>query len=46
MLPHLLGGAWISNTLKDNKWSKKLFNDLKKEQKEELRLRFTEGTHQ
>ncbi|MCF6277041.1 MAG: cation:proton antiporter [Candidatus Magasanikbacteria bacterium] len=46
MLPHLLGGEWIANTLKENKWGKKLFNDLKKEQKEELKLRFTEGTHQ
>jgi hypothetical protein len=45
MLPHLLGGKWMANTLKDNKWQKSLFKKLKKEQDSELRLRFHNGAN-
>ena len=42
MMPHLLGGQWI---LKDHPWTPSSFRDLKKEQREEMKLRFTAGTH-
>jgi FlaA1/EpsC-like NDP-sugar epimerase len=32
MMPHLLGGAYVANMLKKNAWTKKKFNELKKEQ--------------
>ncbi len=43
MMPHLLGGQWIADVLKDKAWTKHSFKDLRKEQKEEMRLRFTTG---
>ncbi len=43
MMPHLLGGQWISDVLKDHPWTKHTFKDLKKEQKDEMKLRFTTG---
>ncbi len=46
MMPHLLGGQWISEILKNHPWNKTTFKNLRKEQKEELRLRFTMGTHE
>lgn len=45
MMPHLLGGQWISEVLKYHSWSCKTFSALKKEQREEMKLRFTVGTH-
>ncbi|MBT3538941.1 hypothetical protein HOF40_04860 [Candidatus Parcubacteria bacterium] len=44
MMPHLLGGQWVSEILKDRPWTQKTFKDLKHEQKEEMKLRFTAGT--
>ncbi|PLX28292.1 hypothetical protein C0581_02750 [Candidatus Parcubacteria bacterium] len=44
MMPHLLGGQWVSEILKDHPWTQKTFKDLKHEQKEEMKLRFTAGT--
>lgn len=41
MMPHLLGGAWISNILRDEPWTKATFARLHKEQKEELKQRFS-----
>lgn len=41
MMPHLLGGAWISRELRDKPWTKKLFRELKKEQRQEMHLRTT-----
>ena len=43
MMPHLLGGQWISEILKEHPWTQKTFKDLKKEQREEMQLRFTTG---
>ncbi|MEA3449453.1 MAG: cation:proton antiporter [Patescibacteria group bacterium] len=43
MMPHLLSGQWMANLLKTNNWDRKVFRDLTKKQKEELRLRFTLG---
>ncbi len=41
MLPHLLGGAWMASVIKDKAWTKHTFEELKKEQRKELKLRFT-----
>lgn len=46
MMPHLLGGQWISEVLENHPWTKKTFTTLKKEQREEMRLRFTMGADQ
>jgi len=43
MMPHLLGGQWMSDVLENYAWTKKTFVDLKKEQREEMKLRFTLG---
>ncbi len=40
MMPHLLGGSWISEVLKDRPWGKRTFADLKKEQKREMKFRY------
>jgi Kef-type K+ transport system membrane component KefB len=45
MMPHLLGGNWVASVLKDSPWTKKTFQLLRQEQKEEMKLRFTAGTH-
>lgn len=45
MMPHLLGGLWISEVLKFHPWTNKTFSGLRKEQHEEMKLRFTAGTH-
>jgi len=46
MMPHLLGGQWIAEILKDHPWSKSTFKKIKKAQKEEMQLRFTASTHE
>ncbi len=45
MMPHLLGGQWIANVLKEHKWNKTTFRKIKEAQKEEMQLRFTAKTH-
>ena len=45
MMPHLLGGQWIAEILKNHAWTKHTFKELKKEQRREMQLRFTIGTH-
>lgn len=45
LMPHLVGGNWMSTVLKEKPWTKKTFSDLKKSQKEEMKLRYTQGTH-
>ncbi len=45
MMPHLLGGEWVSEILKNHPWTKRTFHNLRKEQAVEMRLRFTMGTH-
>lgn len=46
MMPHLLGGQWISDVLKEKPWTKRTFKNLKEEQKEEVRLRFSSGAEE
>jgi Kef-type K+ transport system membrane component KefB len=41
MMPHLLGGAWMAEILKDHPWTKTFFKELKGKQKEEMKLRFS-----
>ncbi|MFA6427223.1 MAG: cation:proton antiporter [Candidatus Magasanikbacteria bacterium] len=43
MMPHLLGGQWIVDVLKHKPWSSKTFKDLRVEQKNEMKLRYTTG---
>jgi len=43
MMPHLLGGQWVADILKNHSWSKGTFRELRQEQKEEMKLRFTTG---
>ncbi|PIT86877.1 MAG: hypothetical protein COU33_00740 [Candidatus Magasanikbacteria bacterium CG10_big_fil_rev_8_21_14_0_10_43_6] len=45
MMPHLLGGNWISNVIKEKPWTRRTFHTLKKDQNEEMKLRYTVGTH-
>ena len=44
MMPHLLGGQWMTEVLKNESWTKRTFGGLRKSQKEEMQLRFTTGT--
>jgi len=41
MLPHLLSGHWIADVLTEKPWTKRTFQSLKKEQKEDMKLHFT-----
>lgn len=41
MLPHLLGGTWMAEILKEGKLTKRTFARLRKEQKEEMVSRVT-----
>ncbi len=43
MLPHLLGGQWMIDVLQSQPWTKRTFNKLQSQQKDELQLRFTVG---
>ncbi|MBI2436618.1 MAG: cation:proton antiporter [Candidatus Magasanikbacteria bacterium] len=45
MMPHLLGGQWVSEVITDKTWSFKTFELLRKEQREEMKLRFSSGVH-
>jgi Kef-type K+ transport system membrane component KefB len=45
MMPHLLGGLWISEVLLNSRWTKKTFQELKSEQKKEMAVRFQAGVH-
>lgn len=43
MMPHLLGGNWIASVIKNDPWTKKTFKLLRQEQKQDMKLRFTNG---
>lgn len=45
MMPHLLGGQWIAEILKNHPWSKTTFKTIREAQKKEMQLRFTSATH-
>ena len=38
MMPHLIGGEWLINRLKSNKWNKATFKKFKKDQDKSLNL--------
>lgn len=46
MMPHLLGGQWISEVLENHPWTKHTFKKLRSEQKHEMKLRFITDTHE
>jgi len=43
MMPHLLGGQWVAEVLREYSWNEKTFVKLRTEQKEEMKLRYTVG---
>ncbi|MCB9798771.1 cation:proton antiporter [Candidatus Nomurabacteria bacterium] len=45
MMPHLLGGGWVAELLKDKPWTKRTFRLLRQEQKTEMDLRHSHGLH-
>jgi len=45
MMPHLLGGQWIAEVLTHHSWTKETFKKLRFEQKDEMKLRYSAGTH-
>ncbi|OGF30881.1 hypothetical protein A2533_03140 [Candidatus Falkowbacteria bacterium RIFOXYD2_FULL_35_9] len=40
MMPHLLGGEWMSHKLLNEKWTKTTFHKLKRQQHDEMILRY------
>lgn len=38
MMPHLIGGEWLINRLKEEKWNRNVFKGFKKEQEKSLKL--------
>lgn len=45
MMPHLMGGNWMADILTSEAWTKKTFDGLKKDQKEEMRMRVAVDVH-
>ncbi len=45
MMPHLLGGHWMAEILKNSTWTESTFKKLRKEQREDMKMRYTIGTH-
>lgn len=45
MVPHLLGGSWMANILKERPWTEHTFNELKKDQLVEMKQRFDARVH-
>jgi hypothetical protein len=45
MMPHLLGGQWISEVLTHHGWNDKVFEKLRKDQRLEMKQRYIIGTH-
>lgn len=43
IMPHLVSGQWMADVLKNQPWNRTTFNKLCRDQKEEMRLRFTLG---
>lgn len=43
MMPHLLGGNWIADIIKNKPWTETTFAHLKEDQKEDMKLRFSKG---
>lgn len=45
MMPHLLGGQWMSEVLRHHPWTTGTFKGLRQKQREELKLRYTAEVH-
>jgi Kef-type K+ transport system membrane component KefB/Trk K+ transport system NAD-binding subunit len=45
MMPHLLGGSWIAHILRTKPWTKPTFEKLKREQEDDMKLKFTRDNH-
>ncbi|HCP08827.1 MAG TPA: hypothetical protein DIT25_03465, partial [Candidatus Moranbacteria bacterium] len=45
MMPHLLGGHWMSEIIKSKHWNKETFAELQKEQEAEMQLRCACSSH-
>lgn len=45
MMPHMLGGNWLAEILRDKPWTKRTFKQLKSNQKGEMDLRHSHGLH-
>ena len=39
MMPHLLGGSWVADVLKNKPWTKHTFKELQKVQRQEMKMR-------
>lgn len=46
MMPHLVTGQWLAGIVRNTKLDEKTFKKMRLEQKEEMKLRFTAGTHE
>jgi voltage-gated potassium channel Kch len=46
MMPHLVTGEWLANIVRNTKLTENTFKKMRAEQKEEMKLRFTAGTHE
>ncbi len=44
-MPHLVGGQWLAEILKEKRWTKKTFAHMKQHQKEEMKMRYTLDMH-
>lgn len=44
LMPHLLGGHWMSEIIQKKSWTKRTFATLQKEQQQEMEQRFTADT--
>lgn len=45
MMPHMLGGDWIANILKEKRVSKTMFENLRREQRKDVRKWFSSESH-
>lgn len=45
MMPHLLGGNWMSDVIKNKSWTENTFKKLRHEQREDMKLRYSMNTH-
>ncbi|MEK7084041.1 MAG: NAD-binding protein [Patescibacteria group bacterium] len=44
LLPHLVGGQWIAGILKRKPWTKRTFQELQKDQHDDMKMRATGET--
>jgi len=46
MMPHLVTGEWLAGVVRNTKLNESTFKKMRQEQKKEMKLRFTAGTHE